>query len=158
MGDGDEAGAGAPAHLVQHAAEAVDVGVVERSVHFVQNADGRRVGQEDAEDQGAGRQGLFAAAGLGDVEAALDLYNHAIAAQGNNERLFMARAFKGRYLYELYLSASADGKLSRKKFYAQQAVASFQSAIAIMGDQPGFLDANFVRMMRECEAAEKNVM
>ncbi|MEY3896013.1 MAG: hypothetical protein RLZZ214_1533 [Verrucomicrobiota bacterium] len=109
-------------------------------------------------DPGAALQLAEIIGWAGDVEAALELYNHAIAAQGNNERLFMARAFKGRYLYELYLSASADGKLSRKKFYARQAVASFQSAIAVMGNHPGFLDANFVRMMRECEAAEKKLM
>jgi O-antigen ligase len=109
-------------------------------------------------DPGAALQLAEIVGWAGDVEAALDLYNHAIAAQGMNERLFMAHAFKGRYLYELYLSASADGKSSRRKFYALQAVTSFQNAIAAMGDKPGFLDANFARMMRECEAAEKNVM
>ncbi|MNE19869.1 hypothetical protein D3C80_1129660 [compost metagenome] len=47
---------------MQHPAEAVDVGVVQRRVHLVQHADGGRVGQEDAEDQRRRRQGLLAAA------------------------------------------------------------------------------------------------
>ena len=36
------------AHLVQHVAEAVDVGVVQRRVHLVEHADRRRLGQEHA--------------------------------------------------------------------------------------------------------------
>ena len=109
-------------------------------------------------DPGAALQLAEIVGWAGDVEAALDLYNHAIASQGKNERLFMAYSFKGQYLYELYLSAAADGKVSRRKFYAQQAVECFRNAIDVMGDRPGFLDSNFVRMMRECEAAEKTVM
>ena len=62
MGDGDEAGLGAPAHLVEHVAEAVDVGVVERGIDLVEHADRRGLGEEDGEDQGGRGQRLFAAA------------------------------------------------------------------------------------------------
>ena len=61
MGDDDEAGVGPLPHLVEHAAEAVDVGVVQRGVDLVENADRGRIGEEDGEDQGRRRQGLFAA-------------------------------------------------------------------------------------------------
>ena len=61
MGDDDEAGVGAVAHLVQHPTEAIDIGVVQRGVDLVQHADRCRVGQEDGKDQRRRRQRLFAA-------------------------------------------------------------------------------------------------
>ena len=60
MGDGDEARVGLLAHLFEEIAEAFDIVVVERGVHFVQHADGRRIGEEHREDERHGGQRLFA--------------------------------------------------------------------------------------------------
>ena len=46
---------------VQQIAEALDIGVVERRVDFVEHADRRRIGQEHREDQRHRRQRLLAA-------------------------------------------------------------------------------------------------
>ena len=48
-------------HLVEQVAEALDVVIVERRVHFVQHADRRRIGQEHREDQRQRGQRLLAA-------------------------------------------------------------------------------------------------
>ena len=48
-------------HLVEQVAEALDVVIVERGVHFVQHADRRRIGQEHREDQRQRGQRLLAA-------------------------------------------------------------------------------------------------
>src|SRR4051794_35518952 len=61
MRDGDEARLGLLAHLTQEIAEALDIGIVERRVDFVQHADRRRVGQEYREDQRQRGQRLLAA-------------------------------------------------------------------------------------------------
>ena len=61
MGDGDEAGVGALAHLVEEIAEALDIIVVERRVDLVEHADRRGVGEEDGEDQRERGQRLLAA-------------------------------------------------------------------------------------------------
>src|SRR5688572_32764992 len=50
VGDDDEAGVRPLPHLVQHAAEAVDIGVVQRRVDLVQHADRGGVSQEDGEE------------------------------------------------------------------------------------------------------------
>ena len=50
-----------PRHLVEQVAEAVDVVIVERRVHFVQHADRRRIGQEHRKDQRQRGQRLLAA-------------------------------------------------------------------------------------------------
>ena len=61
MGDDDEPGFRAGTHLFEKAAEAIDVGVIQRGVHLVQHADGGGAGEEDGKDEGGGGQRLFAA-------------------------------------------------------------------------------------------------
>ena len=61
MGDDQEAGARHFAHADQHLAEALDIGVVKRRVHFVQHADRGRVDQEHRKDQRHGGERLLAA-------------------------------------------------------------------------------------------------
>ena len=48
-------------HAVEQVAEALDIGVVQRRIDFVEHADRRRIGQEQSEDQGDGGQRLLAA-------------------------------------------------------------------------------------------------
>ena len=48
-------------HFFEHAAEAIDVGVVERRIDFVQHAERRGIGEEHREDERGGGQRLFAA-------------------------------------------------------------------------------------------------
>ena len=48
-------------HRVEQVAEAVDVGVVERRVDFVEHADRRGIGEEQREDQRDRGQRLLAA-------------------------------------------------------------------------------------------------
>ncbi|MES2922240.1 MAG: O-antigen ligase family protein [Verrucomicrobiota bacterium] len=91
----------------------------------------------------------------GDAESALNFYNHAIAAQGANESLFLARSFKGQYLYELCVSAAAEGKLDQLNFYAREAVASFKDADAAMGVNHGTLSPFFMKMLRQCQNFQK---
>lgn len=94
----------------------------------------------------------------GDAEAALNYYNHAIAMQGANESLFMARSFKGQYLYELCVSAAAEGKIDQLRFYARQAVASLQEADAAMAVNHGTLSPFFAKMLQECQKFQKQDM
>ena len=61
MGDRQEAGFGALAHLVEQVTEPLDVVIVERRVDLVEHADRRRVGQEHGEDQSQRGQRLLAA-------------------------------------------------------------------------------------------------
>ena len=61
VGDDDEARLGAPRHVVEEVAEALDIGVVERRVHLVEHADRRGIGEEHGEDQRHRRQRLLAA-------------------------------------------------------------------------------------------------
>src|SRR3546814_10811002 len=61
MGDDEEAGRPGVGDLLQKAAEAVDVGVVERRVDLVQHADRRGIGQEYGEQQRDRGQRLLAA-------------------------------------------------------------------------------------------------
>jgi hypothetical protein len=102
-------------------------------------------------DPGAALQMAEITGWAGDFEAALNFYDHAIATQGKNEGLFMARAFKGQYFHELCISAGAAGQADRQRHFAGLAVECFQGAIDAMGKQ-GRLHAEFVRMMRECQA------
>ena len=60
VGDDQESGVGPPAHLVQHIAEPGHVGVVQRCVDLVEDADRRRVGEEHRKDQRQCRQRLLA--------------------------------------------------------------------------------------------------
>ena len=48
-------------HPSQQVAEALDIGIVERGIDFVEHADRRRIGQEKGEDQRHRRKSLFAA-------------------------------------------------------------------------------------------------
>ena len=109
-------------------------------------------------DPGAALQLAEIIGWAGNFESALSYYNHAISTQGNNESLFMAHAFKGQYLYELFISAAADGQMMRQKFYAQQAAECFQNAIAAMRNNQGTLDPFFVKMFQECEDSRKRDM
>jgi hypothetical protein len=61
MGDGNKARLGFAAHIFEKIAEAFDIGVVERRVHFVENANRRRIGKKDREDQRHRGKRLFAA-------------------------------------------------------------------------------------------------
>ncbi len=94
----------------------------------------------------------------GDAEAALNYYNHAIATQGANESLFMARSFKGQYLYELCVSAAAEGKIDQLRFYAQEAVTSLQQADAAMAVNYGTLSPFFAKLLQECQNFQKQDM
>src|SRR5256885_1212226 len=49
------------AHLADHLVVAADVGIVERRVHLVEEAEGRRLDEEDGEDEGYGGERLLAA-------------------------------------------------------------------------------------------------
>ncbi|KAG5723770.1 hypothetical protein E4T56_gene8370, partial [Termitomyces sp. T112] len=61
MGDDQIARLGLARHRLQQIAETLDIGIVERSVHFVQHADGRGIGQEQRENQRHRRQRLLPA-------------------------------------------------------------------------------------------------
>ena len=61
VGDGDEAGVGALAHVLEQIAEALDIVIIERRVDLVKHADRRRVGEEHGEDERKRGQRLLAA-------------------------------------------------------------------------------------------------
>ena len=61
MGDDQEAGARDLGHMFHHLAETLDIGVVQRRVHFVQHADRGGIDHEHGKNQGHGGEGLFAA-------------------------------------------------------------------------------------------------
>ena len=109
-------------------------------------------------DPGAALQLAEIIGWAGDVESALNFYNHAITTQGDNESLFMAHSFKGQYLYELSISAGAAGQMTWQKFYAQQAVECFQNANAELENHSGRLAPNIGKMLRECEIFQKKDM
>ncbi len=106
-------------------------------------------------DPGAALQIAEIIGWTGDVESALEFYNHAIASQGNNEPLFMAHSFKGQYLYELSLSAGAAGNIPQQQFFARQAIKCFGKASAALGKHHRKLDACFGKMLSECESFGK---
>src|SRR5215470_18431383 len=58
---GDEDELRAFAHLADHLTEAADVGVVERRIDLVEDAERCRVDEEEREDETDGNQGLLAA-------------------------------------------------------------------------------------------------
>src|SRR3984893_3615576 len=60
MGDSEKARLGLAAHIVEKIAKTFDIGVVERRIHFVENANRRRIGKKDREDQRQRGQRLFA--------------------------------------------------------------------------------------------------
>lgn len=109
-------------------------------------------------DPGAALQIAEIIGWTGDVESALEFYNHAIASQGNNEPLFMAHSFKGQYLYELSLSSGAAGDISQQQFFARQAIKCFENASAALGKHQRKLDGYFGKMLRECENFGKTDM
>jgi O-antigen ligase len=109
-------------------------------------------------DPGAALQLADITGWSGDPESALGYYNHAIAAQGANESLFMARSFKGQYLYELCVSAAAQGQLEQLRFHAAEAVASLKEADAAMAANHGTLSPFFAKMLQECERFQKQDM
>ena len=61
VGDDQETGARFLGHVFHHLAEALDIGVVQGRIHFVQHADRGGIDHEDGEDQRQGSEGLFAA-------------------------------------------------------------------------------------------------
>ena len=109
-------------------------------------------------DPGAALQLAEISGWAGDAESALNLYNHAIAVQGDNESLFMARSFKGQYLYELCVSAAAERRLDRLRFYAREAVSSFKDAHQAMTVNHGGLAPFFAKMFEECQNFQKQDM
>ena len=60
MGDDQVARVGRPRHRVEQVAKAFDIGIVERGIDLIEDAQGRRVGQEQRKDQRDRRQRLFA--------------------------------------------------------------------------------------------------
>ena len=56
-----EARAGLADHIFQQGTETIDIGVIERRVHFVEHADRCRVAHEHREDERECRQRLLAA-------------------------------------------------------------------------------------------------
>ena len=109
-------------------------------------------------DPGAALQLAEIIGWAGDVESALSFYNHAIEIQGDNEALFMAQSFKGQYLYELCISAAADGQVVQEKYFALQAIECFQKANAALRAHQGMLAPSFGQMLRECETLGKQDM
>lgn len=109
-------------------------------------------------DPGAALQLAEISGWAGDAESALNFYNHAIATQGDNESLFMARSFKGQYLYELCVSAAAGRQVDRLRFYAREAVTSFQDAQRAMTVNHGALSPFFAKMFEECQNFQKQDM
>jgi len=71
VGDDHVAGVGLPGHPVEKVAEALDIGIVERRVDLVENADRRRIGEEQSEDERDGGQRLLAARQQGQGRQAL---------------------------------------------------------------------------------------
>lgn len=69
VGDNDELGVFA--HFVDEAGEAAYVGFVEGGVDFVEDAEGAGLELEDADEEGEGGEGLFAA---GKQEDVLELF------------------------------------------------------------------------------------
>jgi len=61
VGDDQVTGVGLAHHGVEQVAEAIDIGIVERGIDFVEHADRRGIGQEQGEDQRDRGQRLFAA-------------------------------------------------------------------------------------------------
>src|SRR5208283_1194493 len=61
MSHGNKARLGFRAHLFEKIAETFDIGVVERRIHFVENANRRRIGKKNCEDQRHRGKRLFAA-------------------------------------------------------------------------------------------------
>jgi O-antigen ligase len=102
-------------------------------------------------DPGAALQLAEITGWAGDYLEALELYDLAISRQGKNEALFMSRAFKGQYLYELSLSAGAAGQTARQHHFAGLAVECFEESSEAMGKHRR-LDTSFVRMLRESQA------
>jgi O-antigen ligase len=101
-------------------------------------------------DPGAALQLAEIAGWAGDHVSALDLYDHAIAIQGKNEMLFMARAFKGQYLYELSVSAGAAGQKDQQLHFANLASGCFENAAAAMGEQRR-LHQSFAWMLQQSQ-------
>ena len=60
MGDEQEPGRERMRKPLQHGAETIDIGVVQGRIDLVENADWRRVGEEDCKQERKRRQRLFA--------------------------------------------------------------------------------------------------
>lgn len=88
----------------------------------------------------------------GDVDAAFELYDQAIAAQGKNETLFMANAYKGQYHHELSVSASEAGQEESMKDHAKSAVASFMCSKNSLKAAPWKFSSNFSKALIDCQA------
>jgi hypothetical protein len=88
----------------------------------------------------------------------LDLYDRAIAAQGNNESLFMAHASKGQYYHELALAASQAGQPGQASDYAKGAVTSLQLSRAALTNVPWKFSAEIAAALTECQQLSESVM
>ena len=60
VGDDQEAGLSRAGHFIEQIAEALHIGVVQRRVHFVQQAEGAGLGEEDAEEEREGDERALA--------------------------------------------------------------------------------------------------
>jgi hypothetical protein len=88
----------------------------------------------------------------GDESEALRMYDHAISLQGGNESLFMAKSFKGEYLYEIAVSAREAGEIAKQERYAQSAFNSWQEAKIDLIRTSRPFGRSFADMMVDCDS------
>ncbi len=88
----------------------------------------------------------------GDESGALGMYDHAISLQGGNESLFMAKSFKGEYLYEIAVSAREAGEPAKQESYAQKAFSSWQDAKNDLVRTSRPFNRPFADMMVDCDS------
>ena len=61
MCDNQVSRVGVARHRIEEIAKALDIGIIERRIDFVENAERRRIGQKQGKDQRNRRQRLLAA-------------------------------------------------------------------------------------------------
>jgi hypothetical protein len=94
------------------------------------------------------RQAVWKRMDLSTIPFLLDTVGTALK-QRWSEPLFMACAFKGRYLYELSISSAAEGRANRRRYYAMQAIDCFEKANALMQTTNQTIAPAFARISRE---------
>ena len=152
VGDDDELGL--CRHVAQEVAEAANVRIIERRVHFVQQAEGRGVQAEEGEDEGEGGEGFFAA---GEDAQVFDFFAGRAHSNGDagiqyvafrpGEFGFAAAKEDGEEVGEMavddvqgFLQAAAgfvvefvDGFFEQRQGVAQVAALGFQRAVFVFG-------------------------
>lgn len=110
----------------------------------------QRVVRQWRQDPGCALQMAEVMGWAGDVDAALALYDHAIRWQGNNESIFLARAYKGRYLYELALSSEYDGDSGVQEHHLVSALRELRASSREAGWP---FRRQFGDLLKECESS-----